>query len=231
MMMMTIRLFRFVLVVSFFLLSNLALSQIKDACLWSSIDAKTSLFKNLQLKIEIAYRLNENVQQTEKIYAETGFEYQLNKIFSIAGKYRFIKKNLHNDHFFATRHLYGTELKTTYVVNQFEFNWTSKYQINQFDNAEHDWGNTKLTSCNRNKFSIEYRIKKAEIKIYFFYEMFVPLFSSSYYFVNEHRTGFGLKYNLNNTNAVKLTFMFEEEKDNDEIYNNFIGSIAYSIKL
>jgi hypothetical protein len=230
-MMMTIKMIRFGIFILFFFLSTKVESQVKDACLWSSAEFSFSPFKKGNILSGIGYRLNENLSQTERIYAEIGIQYKILKYLRIGIEYRYVEKNIHNERYYATRHRFTGELKIGYQIDRFGFDWACKYQIYKYDDIEHDWGNTKITHYNRNRFTISFLPKNSDIKPYVFSEIFIPLYPASIFFTDTQRTGAGVDFELNKKNTLKLMFFIETEQTNTNRYQNYITNIGYSFKL
>lgn len=216
-----------------FILSINVSAQYKDALIWTSVEAETTVLKNWNLRGEIAYRINNNFQSTDKVYAEAGIQYKINKYFRVSGEYRFIEKNIPEDYFYAERHRLQAKIKSGFKFSEIRFNWTGKYQLKFYDDAEHNWGNTKLTTHIRNKFQFKYKAKGKNLYPYLYYEFFIPLNALSIYqySFDTHRMAGGLEYEINKKNSLKLYFLFEKEKNDSGDINNYIYGIGYSFKI
>jgi hypothetical protein len=223
----TIRHFRYIFLTVLVLLSVEGESQVKDACLWSSVEMKISPIKNWKIITCFGYRLNENLTETESIFVETGIQYKLNDYFRISGEYRFMKKNIRLDNYYATRHRYTGEFKTEFPFRQFEIDIALKYQLNQYDAIEHDWGNTKIISRNRDKITLSYKFDKIRLKPFIFHEVFIPLFSTSDYTIDSQRTGGGIEYSIQKKHSLKVMYFVESEKSNSSRYLNYITFLGY----
>jgi len=232
-MIMKIKIIRLSLIFLLLNLSSNVWAQYNDAALWTSLEAETTFKKNLKFRGEIGYRLNDNYQKTDKYYVETGIQYKFNKFLRLSTEYRFIQKNIREDNFYATRHRFTSEIKSGYKFAGMRFNWTGKYQFKIFDEAEHNWGNTKTISHIRNKFQLKYKIKGKTLYPYVYYEFFIPLnvMNLYQYSLESHRIAGGLEYQFNKKNSIKLYFLYEKELHEIEDINSFISGIGYSFSF
>ena len=220
------------LLVFSFLFANVN-AQNNDALLWTSIEVEKEFKSKITLKTELGYRLYNNYQNIDKYYGELGIGFKFNKYFKLYGRYRFIQKEKIFDDYFASRHRVTLGTKTGFKYKKFRFNWTCKYQLKVFDDIEHNYGNTKLSSYNRNKFQVKYKASNIKLFPYISYEFFIPLHTMSeyQYTIDTQRFSIGAEYQINKQNSFKLFYMLENElQDFGYLHNNIVGlSYAYSL--
>lgn len=230
---MLINFFRICMLTVLSLLFANVYAQNNDALLWTSIEVEKKFKSDITLKTEVGYRLYNNYQNIDKYYAELGISYKLNKYFRLLGQYRFVQKEKTFDHYFASRHRVSVGTKSGFKYKKFRFNWTCKYQLKVFDDIEHNYGNTKLSSYNRNKFQVKYKTSSIKLFPYISYEFYIPLHAMSeyQYAIDTQRFLVGMEYKINKKNSFKLFYMLEnEQQDFGYFHNNIVGlSYAYSL--
>lgn len=208
-------------------------AQYNQAAVWGSVQGEISLAKNLEAKIETGYRLTNNIETTDKWYAESGIQFEINKTFRISAEYRFTEKYIVDDRFYAERHRIMLKFRTTYRNKAYRFSWTTKYQLNFFDPAEHNWNSGKQISHFRNRFQFKYKKKNAIVFPYFYYEHFMPLSQIDLFYLNTdaYRLGGGIEFELHKNHSLKAFMLYDKEKESRQFVNTYIYGLAYIIKI
>lgn len=214
----------FVLVLVFTV--NYSFSQVtSDAKLWTGISVIKKI-NNFELSFNEELRLHENFSTINKVFSEFGIAYKINNFLAISGNYRFNRKNNYELGGFYTNQRFNVDVSYKHKFNKFKFSYRTRLQHKIDYNKKTPYNLTKTYS--RNKFSIKYKLSNVVVP-FLSYEFFYQFNNQN--IINRNRIALGSSLKINDTNSLKLFYMFEDKFNVKKLRYNHIWGINYVINI
>ena len=210
--------FLFLLLITSFISKSQVVS---DAKLWTGITVSKS-FNDFEFSFSEELRMNENFTHIDKLFSEIGADYKITKGLNIGANYRFNRDNDYESGNYDIKNRFDIGISYKYKYENFQFSLRTKLQTQP---ARKDEINPTYI---RNKFAVKYALN----------DSFTPFFSYEFFYqfnneqvINRNRISLGTKYKVNDNNAIKLFYLYENRFNTSKPQHNHIWGITYSIKL
>ena len=194
---------------------------VSDAKLWAGVTLNKKL-NDFEFSFSEELRLDENFSHIDKVFSELGAEYKIKKGFYVSLGYRFDRDNDYESGNYDLSNRIDLGLSYKQKFENFNLEIKSKYQTKSSSPEENNptyW---------RNKLSFDYKLDNP----------FTPYASYEFYYqfndekvINRTRISIGTKYEINNNNAVKVYYTFENRFNVKNLEHNHIWGLSYSIDL
>ena len=166
--------------------------------------------KNWNLYVGEEIRTKENSGVLQGLYTEFGADYSPWKIIKIGASYEFIYFNDYENDDYQPRHRTNLFIQGSKEWSRFTFNLKEHFQTTFKDESERDYKmNPKLRW--RNKFEIEYNIRKSPINPSFSVETFYQLNNPDGNKFDQLRYKLEVSYKINKRNRLKLYGLVDNE--------------------
>ena len=194
---------------------------VSDAKLWTGISVSKT-YNDFEFSFSEELRMDENFTHVDKLFSEIGADYKITKQLHVAINYRFNRDNDYESGNYDLKNRFDIGFSYKQKYENFQFSFRTKIQTQP---SPSDASNPTYS---RNKFSIKYDLDSP----------FTPFLSYEFYYqfndervINRSRISLGTKYKINDNNAVKLFYIFENRFNTKNLAYNHIWGISYSIKL
>lgn len=211
-----------------FLFSFKSYSKEEDFRLWTSVTAKTKIFKSIEFSIEEQFRLQNNATQIDQFFTDVGLGYDIFSFFELSGYYRF--DNVNEDYGLKTHHKFFTDITLQQSVRRFSLSLRARYQTKYVDLINEEEGYL-LKDYLRNKISVKYDHRKLPVSLKFANEWFCQVNKYTGYFYDKVRVEFGLAYNINPDNSIDLSYKIDTEFNVPNPNRNYILQFSYGRKI
>lgn len=216
------------LLLSFILPSSLISQEVKvvrDFNLWTGIELEKAITKNFTATLEQEIRFKNNASMINNYFTQAGIEYQINKNFSLGGKYRFIR-NLKQNKSFENRSRYCFDLRYKGKIRNISFRYRMRYQkeVESLDLLDQAIPYEKYF---RNKVEIRYT-RLMDLTPYISAEIFELFQLQEYPEFNQARIMAGVKYTPGRIGSFDLEWGFDRELNSYLPYTFYITKINYS---
>lgn len=204
-----------------FLLCVFSLNNLKaqDTELWSAIELRHKLSKDLRVDLSEGLRLNQNISQYKSNLLELGLRYRITKWVSVRGAYRYVINDAERKN--------AQRLSTAFFfkkkANRFYFNLRSKYQY------DFRFQLNRGSALVRNKLNIKYDKKKFPWTPSIFGEVFNPMTDIGN--VNQWRLGAGLSYDIGKRKSIGAKYFYNQKRGGDSITNRNVIGLGFSWEL
>lgn len=196
---------------------------VSDAKLWTSVTVNKK-YNDFKFSISEELRFNENISHVDKVFTELGVQYKVSAVkgLYLGLNYRFNRDNDYESENYDFNQRIDFSLAYKYKLNDFKLSFRTKMQSKTAPSNE----NNPL--FNRNKLSIRYKANK----------IFAPFISYEFFYqfndqntINRTRVSMGTSYKINKRNNLKLFYTFENRFNTNNLRNNHIWGISYSLDL
>jgi hypothetical protein len=223
-----VRPFVFYVVIFVLLCNSSAISQDKDAQLWTSLSIEAKLVKKLTANVSQELRFNENITEAGTIYSDFGLEYKINKYFQVAVNYRFVEKR-RRDNNYSYRHRMYVDIKFEKKLKPMKIQVRSRIQ-DEYANIGRESEGGIAEYYLRNKFSLKWDTEKP-ITPYLSVELFSPLKSRYYGAFDNIRAATGVEYAFSKHHKIDIFYMIQKEINVSRPETDFVMGLGYSFKL
>jgi hypothetical protein len=223
----TSRLVLFIFIITFH--HNPGFAQTEDFQLWSGINLDISITKKISFKIEEEIRLKNNVTEVDMYFTDAGISYDFWKNFTLAGNYRYTRKN-EPEGIYSNMHKYYIDLEYDNNIGRFEYSFRTRYQ-SRYKNIKSSELGFRPEKHSRNKISLAYDIYRSPLKPEIWCEIYYQLNNPYGNGLDKIRVAPGLNYSINRANRIKIYYMIEKELSVKNPATNYILGIGYSYRL
>jgi len=194
---------------------------VSDAHLWSAVSVSKKI-NDFEFSFSEELRFDENFTHVDKLFSEIGAEYKIIKGLSVSANYRFNRDNDYESGNYDLKNRFDIKVDYKYKYNNFQFGFRTKFQTQTAPSYKNN------TTYNRNKFSIKYKMENP-FTPYIYYEFYYQFNDQKV--INRNRFSLGTKYKINENNAVKLFYIFENRFNVKNLEHSHIWGVSYSISL
>ena len=194
---------------------------VSDAQQWTnfSVNKKTNDFE-FSLNEEI--RFDENISHISKIFTELSAEYKITKGFYVGSTYRYSRENDYETSNYDMTHRIDLGIKYKFKVDKFKASIKTKIQLKKGLPYENN------PTYNRTKITVDYDINN-KLTPFINYELFYQF--NDQHLINRSRTSFGGKYAINDSQAIELYYLYENQFNTKNLQHNHIYGLSYSIDI
>lgn len=216
------------LIITQVVFSNQIKAQVKDAGLWTSVNAEVKLISKVNATLSQEFRFNENITELGAAFTDFGIQYKLNKNWRIAANYRFTQRRKVAD-YYSFRHRFYFDIKYAKKINSFGYSWRMRVQDQLADiNRAADGGVPEYYL--RNKFNVEMDTKKA-YSPYVSFELFSSLNYPRKDLFSGVRVIAGVEYEINKHHKIDLYYMIQKELITKQPQTDFVVGSGYYFKF
>ncbi len=201
---------------------------VQDLNLWSGVALEKSISKDWTISVKQEVRFEKDISQLNNFFTQAGLEYDINKNFSLEGKYRYIR-NHKSDGSYENNSRYTADLKYKGKINRFTIYYRLRYQkevesMHIFSRME------PYEKYLRHRITLNYNDFK-RIKPYISTEIFqhYELYEFSYY--DQLRILAGIRYEPKNIGQFNFAYGFNQELNTVLPYTCFLLKINYTYKF
>ena len=202
-------------------------SQTEDFGLWTGIEVEKKISKRFDWSIELANRMQDNLNQRDKTYIGTEISYS-KKIFSTSFLYRL--SNEKKKKYEPTSHRFTWEIEVAPKIDRFKLSYRGRLQT-QYTGINSSEDGHIPESFFRNRLKLDYNIKGLPFKPSVSYELFYRINQYTTRQIEKNRYIVGLDYKINKSNSVGLSFLINETVNVVEPVKRYIMGIDYKLKL
>lgn len=213
------------LIFLFLTIKTTLISQTNDMNLWISFTIDKEITKDIDCSLEQGFRLDENCSQIYNIYTELSAEYDIFDFIEIGATYRFIMAAGDANEFNRNYQL-KFDITAKYEISRFELSYKARYQQKKLEYFEDDWSQIPRRHF-RNRFSIEYDIRKTSVTPYVSYEFYYAIRQPDRPPVDEKRVKAGFSYKIAKNHHIDMNFMYLNEFRKNSNYRGYVIGIDY----
>ena len=172
---------------------------IQDHEVWAGVVLKKELTKKLTLNLDNQVRISDNLNGVRSNFVELGLKYDLNKIFSVRGQYRYTFRNNTRN---TERISLDAMAKWKFKPAKLQFKYRARFQ-----NTMVVYSGQHLTTF-RNRFTVQYKISK-KWRTYVEYESFYRFNTRNEF--RRNRGTLGAKYRINKEIQLKGFLQIDQD--------------------
>lgn len=195
---------------------------------WTSIGITKKINKHWKISLDQEFRFKKDISQFDTYFSDLGLDYKINKHFSLGANYRFYQ-NKNSDGAFNTQHRLSSDIKYKQKINRF----TLAYRL-RFQNKDEDFftntSSNKLYNL-RNKFSVDYNIKKFKFDPFFDVELYRQIEDINTTELSKLRWTIGLEYSLKKYGDLELFYRIENELNQSYNKDTYILGLGYKFSF
>ncbi|MCK5028159.1 MAG: DUF2490 domain-containing protein [Bacteroidales bacterium] len=201
---------------------------ISDLEQWTSIGISKKINDHWKISLDQEFRFSNDISQFDTYFTDLGVDYKINKHFAVGANYRFYQ-NKNKELNFESQHRWNTDFQYKQKVNRF----TLAYRI-RFQNKDEDFF-TSESSNNlynlRNKFSVDYNIKKFKFDPFFNVELYRQIEGVNTTELSKLRWTLGLEYSLKKFGDVELFYRIDNELNQSYNKDTYIIGLGYKFSF
>lgn len=210
------------LVAILFLLPLIIQAQVvSDAKLWAGISINKKI-NDLELSFSEELRMDENASHVDKLFSELGATYKVIKGLYIGLNYRYSRDNDYETRSYDMKHRIDFGLTYKHKLDNFRFSFRTKIQ------TKSDLPTENNPTHSRNKFAVKYKLEN-NLTPFISYEFYYQFNDEKV--INRTRFSLGSSYKINDNNALKFFYMFENKFNTKNLKYNHVYGVSYSIDL
>ncbi|NOQ26745.1 MAG: DUF2490 domain-containing protein [Bacteroidales bacterium] len=195
---------------------------------WTSIGITKKINKHWKISLDQEFRFKKDISQFDTYFSDLGLGYKFNKHFSLGANYRFYQ-NKNSEGVFKTQHRLSSDIKYKQKINRF----TLAYRL-RFQNKDEDFftstSSNKLYNL-RNKFSVDYNIKKFKFDPFFDVELYRQIEDINTTELSKLRWTIGLEYSLKKYGDLELFYRIENELNQSYNKDTYILGLGYKFSF
>lgn len=195
---------------------------------WTNIGITKKINKHWKISLDQEFRFKKDISQFDTYFSDLGLDYKFNKHFSLGANYRFYQ-NKNSDGVFITQHRLSSDIKYKQKINRF----TLAYRL-RFQNKDEDFF-TSTSSNNlynlRNKFSVDYNIKKFKFDPFFDVELYRQIEDVNTTELSKLRWTIGLEYSIKKYGDLELFYRIENELNQFYNKDTYILGLGYKFSF
>lgn len=208
-----------------FIWSSIAFTQNADALLWTSASLEGKINKDFNFELNTQFRFDDNMSRLASSLWQMSVDYELGKLFKIAGGYR-LSNNLNKVNYGIKHRLYS-DIKFDYeLFKNFELELRGRFQYD-FDRLSevNDYVIPQKKMLLRFRYGFEYDFNdwKPSVSNEFFYNFDDAALTA-------YRLNVGLGYKISKRHQIKLEYTFQSPI-NEILYLEHIYQIGYVYDL
>jgi hypothetical protein len=203
---------------------NKGYAQKHDLELWTSLNERIPLYKELKLTLTEESRFNNNISSLKQLFVVGELSYDIKKRLSISSSYKFRKRykddETYNDNILNFNVSYDLKFK------RFTLKSRSRYEYGKEEDEDNE---TVTNTYFREKFTLNYDIYKTALTPYASFEWYSPTKGVTVYKTNAYRWFLGLKYPYKN-NKFSIAYGVKQSLTGKRKTKNII-SVEYLYKF
>ncbi|MFW5821042.1 MAG: DUF2490 domain-containing protein [Bacteroidota bacterium] len=203
-------------------------SQDKDFGLWTSVELEKDLSKNLELEIGIENRLEDNLNQRDETFFDTGLSYRKG-IFVAGFGYRITNKNERGGSSGYSHRFIG-QMRLRPEWKRFSFDYRARFQKQYFNIYSSENGHIPENFI-RNRVRAGYNIRKTDLEPSISYELFYLLDHREKGFFQKGRFKLELSYEINKKNSLEISYIVQETINEADLQKTYVIGIGYKYEI
>ena len=201
------------LILILFILPLITKAQVvSDAKLWAGVTVSKKI-NNPEISFSEELRLDENISHVDKFFSELGAEYKVIKGLSVGLNYRYSRNNDYETRNYNMLHRIDFGLTYKHKINNFRLSFRTKIQ------TKSALPNENNPTYSRNKFAVKYKLEN-NLTPFIAYEFYYQFNDEQV--INRARFSLGSSYKINDINAIKIFYMFENKFNVKNLKHNHV---------
>lgn len=198
-----------------------------DLELWTTIGIKKKISKNWKLSLDQSFRFTEDISRFDIYFTDLGFNYKINKHFKLGANYRFYQ-NKNNDNNFKTQHRFSADATYKQKIKRFSLAYRIRLQ-----NKDEEFFNTSSSNIYnlRNKFSVDYNIKKFKFDPFLSVELYDRIEDINNNELSKLRSTIGIEYSSKKLGNINVFYRIDNELNQSYNKDTYILGIGYSFSF
>jgi len=201
---------------------------VSDLEQWTSIGISKKLNDHWKLSLDQEFRFTNDISRFDTYLTDLGVDYKINKHFTVGANYRFYQ-NKNSEGLFQIQHRWNTDFQYKQKIDRF----TLAYRL-RFQNKDEDFftseSNNNLYNL-RNKFSVDYNIKKFKFDPFFSAEIYRQIEDINTTQLSKLRWTLGLEYSLKNFGDLELFYRIDNELNQSYNKDTYIIGLGYKFSF
>lgn len=201
-----------------------------DWGVWSSIDIEKKLNKRWIADGAFEYRWKEGMAKTDQIRGSLGIDYNPKKIpFKFGASYMLIANKKQKKDIFVYRNRFTLGAMGSFKFYRFTANWRPRIQATFYDQTEKKAEESDdYRWVVRNRFGLNYNIRKFPLKPYIHFEIFTRVFSDEKPAYYQNRFSAGFKISMGKKHDLDIGYKQENELKKDMKSRFNVCYVGYS---
>ncbi len=207
-------------------------AQSDDWGLWTSLAVDKKLTKEWMIKPGIEYRLKEDFSQTDQLRGSLDVGYKPFKFLKFGAGYELIADRKPKKEIYAYRNRFKLEATASYKIDRFTLSWRPRLQLTHYNKVELTKSDPDdLKWALRNRFGLQYNIKKLPLKPYAQFETFHRLFSDLEPGYFGRRFAAGVEYSITKQHEIDLGYKQDTERFTGVNYHMNVVAVGYKFSF
>ncbi len=190
--------------------------------LWTGLEVEKSFFSSLTISLKEELRLEKDISQVDNLLTQVGAEYDINKNFSVGGKYRYVRNRGSEGHY-ENKSRFMIDLKYKADIRDFSFQYRLRQQ-REVESMNLFLGEESSEKHIRHRITFNYnKLKKIRpsisAEVFQLYEL-----HESFYSENVRVLG-GVRYKIQDYGQIKFQYGIERE------LNTLVPATFFMLKL
>ncbi len=216
---------KFTILILFLLSVTQTFSQIEDFYSWNELSVKKKVNKKITLILQQDIRLQNNASVFKDYVTVVGAQYSFNKKVKVRASYRYTYSNDLEYNIESEHRLYA-DLMLRHKINRFRLHYRARLQAKFVHFDVNCWYHL------RNRFTIDYNIRKVPLVPYAEYEFYYSLNNPKYNSIDRSRYTLGLKYDVFDFMGVYTFYRILLRREQlRKPFNKYILGVGLSFKL
>ena len=178
----------------------------------TGIELEKKLNKKWEIGLGGEYRWKEGMSLTDQVRGTFDAGYKPLKFLKLGAGYELIADKKQKRDIFLYRHRFKLDATGSFKYQRFTMSWRPRLQVTFYDD---DVGDDELDNYRwvlRNRFGLNYNIRKVPLKPYVRIEIYNRVFSNPDYYKNRFSTG--LEYTIAKQHEIDLGYKRDSEISN-----------------
>lgn len=204
-------------------------SQLNDIGGIGSITLTKEILPIVELELEQEIKLNDRFTSLERSATSIAADFTIIKRY-LKAKVDYNLLYRRNDENYEFRHRASFALTGQYRYDRFTFRLRSRIQTTYRSEDRGDYSyNPKYVW--RNRFMLDYNIRKSPFRPYISAEIFCPLNSDYGFFMDSYRLAAGTRYNLSKRSVFDFQLRFDQDIQQKDARNILYLGVGWSYAL
>lgn len=199
---------------------------------WTSLAVDKKLTKQWNVKAGGEYRLKDDFSQTDQIRGSFDVGYKPFKFLKFGLGYELIADRKPNKEIYAYRNRFKLEATGSYKIDRFTLSWRPRLQLTHYNDVELTKSDPDdLKWALRNRFGVQYNIKKLPLKPYVQFETFHRIFSDLEPGYFGRRLSAGVEYSIGKQHEIDLGYKQDTEMVTGVHYHMNVIAVGYKFSF
>lgn len=201
----------------------------RDAQLWSALQIRKDIAKDLRLDIEQGWRIAQNISRTDEIYTQAALEFDFARWFEMSISYRFSQERF-RENGLEYGHRFCLDFQFEKDIKRWEFAYRQRLQT-RYGALQSSPDGKIPKNYTRHRLGAGYNIKNLKLTPEIETEAFVRLNLNQPRLPETLRLTCNLTYKVSKKNDLKLFYRIDKEINQSAPENQYIIGIEWIFEL